>query len=101
LLVAIFDPNRAVEPRYLNYVVATKSGLVVTGILASETSTGLTILSADGKKHDLLRSDVDELAATGKSLMPEGMERDLPPQDVADLFSFLQRQWSSTVPATK
>jgi hypothetical protein len=36
-----------------------------------------------------LRSDLEALASTGKSLMPEGLEKDLPRQDLADLIAYL------------
>ena len=91
LLVAILDPNRAVEARYLNYVAVTKSGNLLTGILAQETGNSITLVAADGKRHDLLRTDLESLASTGKSLMPEGMEKELPPRDFADLIEYLKK----------
>ncbi|MFO0865910.1 MAG: PVC-type heme-binding CxxCH protein [Gemmataceae bacterium] len=91
LLVAILDPNRAVEARYLNYVAVTKSGKTLTGILAQETGNSITLVAADGKKHDVLRTDLESLASTGKSLMPEGLEKELPPRDFADLIEYLKK----------
>jgi putative membrane-bound dehydrogenase-like protein len=90
LLSAILDPNRAVEARYVNYLATTSAGVTVSGLLQGETSTTITLVAADGKKHDLLRKDIDELASTGKSVMPEGFEKELPPADMADLIAFLR-----------
>jgi putative membrane-bound dehydrogenase-like protein len=90
LLTAILDPNRAVETRYINYLATTKNGLSYNGILASETSTSITLVSADGKSHQLLRNELDELSSTGKSLMPEGLEKDLTPQDIADIIEHVR-----------
>ena len=90
LLTAILDPNRAVEARYVNYFAATKAGLTVSGLLQSETSTTITLVAADGKKHELLRKDLDELSSTGKSVMPEGFEKEIPPAAMADLLAFLR-----------
>lgn len=92
LLTAILDPNRAVEARYVSYLVVTKAGLNLTGVLTNETSTSITLVAADGKKHELLRKDIDELASTGKSAMPEGLEKDISPRDMADLLAFLRGQ---------
>src|SRR5262249_4530888 len=92
LLVAILDPNRAVEPRYIGYLAVTKSGLTLNGLLAAETSTSISLVSADGKKHDILRTDLEELSSTGKSAMPEGLEKELPHQDMADLIAFVRGQ---------
>jgi putative membrane-bound dehydrogenase-like protein len=95
LLIAILDPNRAVEQRYINYQAVTKKGQTLTGLIASETSTSIILLGADGKKHELLRSDIDELASTGKSVMPDGLEKDVPPQAMADLIAYIRSQGTS------
>jgi putative membrane-bound dehydrogenase-like protein len=90
LLIAILDPNRAVEARYLNYIAMLKNGQAVTGILASETGNSITLIAPDGKKHAIPRTDLDELVSTKKSLMPEGLEKDLKPQDLADVIAFVR-----------
>ena len=96
LLQEILDPNRNVDTRYTSYVAVTKSGLIRTGILSSESSASITLLATEGKQFSLLRTDLDELRGTGKSLMPEGMEKDLHPQSLRDLIEFLK---SVPVPA--
>ena len=95
LLQEMLDPNRNVDTRYISYVAATKAGLIRTGILSSESSNSVTLLAAEAKQFPLLRTDIDELRATGKSLMPEGMEKDLSHQAVADVIAFLK-----SLPAT-
>ncbi|MCI0640586.1 MAG: c-type cytochrome [Gemmataceae bacterium] len=90
LLAAILDPNRNVETRFVEYVAVTKAGVSLNGVLAGETSTSISIAAADGKRHDILRADLDELYSTGKSAMPEGVEKEIPPQDMADLLAFLR-----------
>jgi putative membrane-bound dehydrogenase-like protein len=90
LLEAILDPNRAVEARYVSYVAELKDGRVVVGILGAETGTSITLISAEGRSAVVLRSNLDRLTSTGKSLMPEGLERDLKPQDVADVIAYLK-----------
>ena len=92
LLVALFDPNRAVEAKFLNYTVATQDGRTLTGMLLAETGNSLTLVGQEGKQQIVLRSEIAEMAGTGKSLMPEGMEKDLPPQAVSDLVAFLSTQ---------
>jgi putative membrane-bound dehydrogenase-like protein len=89
LLTAILDPSMEVDSRYVEYMAATKTGRLFMGILASETATSITLRGQEGKDYALLRSDLDELRSTGKSLMPEGLERDLTRQDLADLIAFV------------
>jgi putative membrane-bound dehydrogenase-like protein len=89
MLIAVFDPNRAVEAKFLNYTAVTTDGVTYTGMLASEAGGSVTLLAADGKEVPLLRGDLEALVSSAKSLMPEGLEKDLAPQDVADLLAYL------------
>jgi hypothetical protein len=59
-------------------------------MLADESGGNLTLLDAEGKQHQILRRDLEELKASGKSLMPEGLEKDIPPEAMADLLSYLR-----------
>lgn len=88
LLIAVLDPNQAVDNRYVSYTAATTDGRVFSGILANESGGSITLAMQEGKNAVLLRSDIEELQATGKSLMPEGLERDLSRQDLADLLAY-------------
>ena len=97
LLTAILDPNRAVETKFIGYTAVTKGGRSHSGILSSESGGSVTLIGADGKTETLLRAELEELASSGKSLMPEGVEKDVPPQAMADLLAFL----TSTAPPRK
>jgi putative heme-binding domain-containing protein len=90
LLNAILDPSAAVEAKYLNFVAVTTAGRSVAGMLTTETATGLTFLAAEGKTETLLRAEIEELRSTGKSLMPEGLEKELSQQDLADVIEFVR-----------
>ncbi len=89
LLISILDPNQAVESKYVNYLVETNDGEKHTGIIMSETSTGITLASVDGKQRQILRRDIAELRSTGLSLMPAGLEQAITPADMADLFAYI------------
>lgn len=89
LLTHILDPNRYVAPNYVQYVVSDKGGRVYTGLIASETASSLTLRRAEGAEDTILRSQIDELAGTGKSLMPEDFASRLSHQEAADLVTFL------------
>jgi putative heme-binding domain-containing protein len=62
----------------------------VSGIMAEETPNSITLRGQDGREQTLLRSDIKELRSSGLSLMPEGLEAALQPQDMADLIAALQ-----------
>ena len=90
LLTAILDPNAAVEARYLGYTAITKSGNEYSGIITAETPNNLVLKSSDGTETPVLRTDLKELIGSGLSLMPEGLEAVLKPQDLADLLAWLR-----------
>jgi putative membrane-bound dehydrogenase-like protein len=91
LLQEILNPNKNVDSRYVGYLAVTRAGQTFTGVLAAETATSITLRGQDGKQEVILRADLDELVSTGRSLMPEGLERDLSRQDLADVIAFIRR----------
>ena len=88
-LVNLLDPNREVAPNFVAYVVESRSGDLLLGTLAAETATSVTVRQAFGKDSVVLRSDVKRIESQKMSLMPEGLEEGLKPQDVADLLEFI------------
>lgn len=89
LLIDILDPSREVDPRYLNYVARTLDGRLISGMIASETATSLILRRAEKAEDQLLRSEIEAIQATSKSLMPEGLEKQIKPQELADLIAYL------------
>jgi putative heme-binding domain-containing protein len=89
ILVSVLDPNREVNPTYLNYVALTEDGLTFTGMIASETATSITLKRAENQSDTVLRTEIEELVSTGKSIMPEGLEKQIPKQAMADLIEYL------------
>ena len=90
LIVSLLDPNRAIEARYLDYIVTTSDGRTLTGMLSTETATSITLLGQEGRAVTVLRNEIDELRSSGKSLMPEGLEKDMSPQDLADVLAYVR-----------
>jgi putative heme-binding domain-containing protein len=89
ILLNVLDPNREVNPQYLNYAVMTADGRQLTGLIAAETATSITLRRADNATDSVLRIDIEQLKSTGMSLMPEGMEKQIDQAAMADLLTFL------------
>lgn len=89
LLNQILDPNREVAPDFLSYIVELDDGRVVTGVIAEETATSLTLQRAEDQKDTILRQNIVQIISTGKSLMPEELEKKMTQQEMADLLRFL------------
>jgi putative heme-binding domain-containing protein len=90
LLGDILLPNRAIDNNYIGYNVRLLDGTVATGVLSAETSTSITLRQQGGKEAVISRSEIEELKSSGQSLMPEGLERQIPHQEMADLLSFIK-----------
>ena len=98
LLVDILHPSKEVSPDFVNYVVVTKQGQIFTGLLASDTAAAVRLRRNLGAEDTILRSEIEELRPDVKSIMPEGFEQKMTPQDLANLLEFLQRP--TPLPAT-
>ena len=90
LLIAMLDPNQAIDPRYQSYVAVLNDGRSLTGLIAEEAASNLTLLAAEGKRETVLRSEIEQIRSTGKSLMPEGFEQNASSEDVNNLWAWLQ-----------
>jgi putative membrane-bound dehydrogenase-like protein len=89
ILLNLLDPNREVNPQYLNYLVRMNDGRQLNGLIAAESASSVTLRRNEGATDTLLRIDIDDLKSSGLSLMPEGLEKQLDPQAVADLIAYL------------
>ena len=89
LLTHILDPNQYVLPNYLQYVVVDKSGRTYTGLLTAQTATSITLKKERDELLTILRGDIDEFVNSKKSLMPEGLEKEISLQAMADLIAYL------------
>jgi putative membrane-bound dehydrogenase-like protein len=86
----ILDPNAAVDTKYINHRLETKAGVVHVGIVATETDQHFTIKKTGGESVTINKSDVKAFRSLGTSLMMEGLENSMTPQELADLLAFLQ-----------
>ncbi len=89
LLSNVFDPSLVIGPAYQAVTVATKDGRVLTGLLAEDSKERIVLKVQGGKEEVIPRSEVEERKVSEVSLMPEDVEKQLQPQEIADLFSFL------------
>lgn len=91
LVTNFLDPNREVSPNFAIYLVETNDGRTLSGLIASETTGNVILKRADGGTDTVLRSEIKSLTSLGISLMPEGLEAAITPQQMADLIEFLKR----------
>ncbi len=99
MLVAILDPNRAVEDKFVNYALTTTDGSGVYGVIADESANTVTIRQADGSTRPVPRNEIATMSSSGISLMPEGFEKLLTKPQLTDLIAYLGTLGSKAAPA--
>jgi putative membrane-bound dehydrogenase-like protein len=90
LLVDIIDPNHRIDPQYLAYQVLTHDGQVYQGQLQAETSEAIVLMQPGGHQQTVLRTEIEQMKVGGRSLMPDGVEKDVTLEQMADLIEFLK-----------
>ncbi len=90
ILLDILSPNQAIDNNYVSYTVVTKDGRVETGFIATETASSITLKQPENKTQLILRQDIEELKSNGISLMPDGLEKNITIEQMADLISFVK-----------
>ncbi len=90
LLYDILDPNRRVDPQFTEYIVVTTDGRLFNGLMIAESTDSVTLRQPEGREQMILRTEIEELKTTNKSLMPEGVERDVSVEQMADVLEFLK-----------
>ncbi|WP_164103558.1 PVC-type heme-binding CxxCH protein [Candidatus Laterigemmans baculatus] len=96
VLVNLLDPNREVAPDYLEYLVLTDDGRTITGIVVAETAASITLRQPQGVEETVLRENIERMVSSGKSIMPEGLEEMIDPQQMADLLAYLLESQSGS-----
>lgn len=92
LLIHILDPSRSVEGNYRVYTVELADGRVLSGMLAGESRTAIEIVDTEAKRHAIPREDIEELVGSNKSVMPEGFEKQMTPDELTNLLEFLTQR---------
>ncbi len=74
---------------YLTYVVLTKGGENLVGLMADENARTITLRQANGNQMVVPRANIESVYPQTWSIMPEGFEEKLSLQGMADLLEYL------------
>ncbi|MHB0959737.1 MAG: PVC-type heme-binding CxxCH protein [Pirellulaceae bacterium] len=94
----ILDPSSEITVGYNAYNVLTTNGRIFSGVLISEAATSITLRAEQNQDSLILRQQIDEMTTSTISMMPENIEQEVSPQDVADLLGFLRQSWAAPLP---
>ncbi|GIW81802.1 MAG: L-sorbosone dehydrogenase [Gemmatales bacterium] len=90
LLANIVNPSAEIREGFETYVVITVDGRVIEGFLVDRDNQVVVLRGADGQNVTIPQKSIDEMSKKNKSLMPEQLLKDYSPQEIRDLFSYLQ-----------
>jgi putative heme-binding domain-containing protein len=90
LLVSLVDPSSVIRKEFLTYSARLDDGQVVSGLIAEQGAQQVTFFNAKAEKVLVPRSSIEELRESAVSLMPDNLYREFKPQELRDLFAYLQ-----------
>jgi putative membrane-bound dehydrogenase-like protein len=90
ILEAMIDPSKEIKEGFQGYTIVTDSGQVYNGLKVAETPQQVTLRDAQARDITVPRDEIEELAETKKSVMPEGVLAQLNYQQFIDLVAFLK-----------
>ena len=85
----IVDPSAVIREEYVTFVVETKDGRKLTGIIAEQDKQAVTLRDVEGRTKKIAREQIDDLRASPVSLMPEDQMKALTEVQIRDLFAYL------------
>jgi putative membrane-bound dehydrogenase-like protein len=90
IMVNILAPNLSISSGYAMWEVEQKNGEAFQGIISSETATAITLKNAAMETRTINRADIKTLKTVNISAMPNGLEKQIGQQQMADLLAFLK-----------
>ncbi|MBL9206784.1 MAG: c-type cytochrome [Opitutaceae bacterium] len=91
----IADPNAAINPDGVGYIITMKQGDTYVGTRLGESAYELQIAQPGGAVAKLNKSDIARTEPMTVSLMPAGLDKALTAGELRDLMAYLL-----TIPAT-
>ena len=86
---------------YQATTVLTKKGQSLTGLVAEDNAQRVVLKTQGGKLETIPRADIEEMFVSKLSMMPEDLEKQLKPQDIADLFAYITLDKHPSDPTAK
>jgi len=90
LMADILMPNLNIESGYEEYLVEGNDGQSITGILAKETPTTITLRRRKGEEDTVLRSSIKSMRSLSVSPMPEDLDKNVSVEQMADVIAYVK-----------
>jgi putative membrane-bound dehydrogenase-like protein len=90
ILINIVNPSAEIREGFEQVTIVMNDGRAVSGFRFDQDNQVIVLRGIDGHNVTVPRSQIDEIVAQPKSLMPEGLLNNLKDQEVRDLFAYLR-----------
>ncbi|MEW6160641.1 MAG: PVC-type heme-binding CxxCH protein, partial [Verrucomicrobiota bacterium] len=90
LLASLVDPSAVIRREFSSYDIETRDGRSLSGLLDATDGHRLTLVTSGGQRFEFSQAEIKTMRESELSLMPEGLLRDLKPQELRDLFRYLE-----------
>jgi putative heme-binding domain-containing protein len=90
ILESIVFPSSTIAQGFDQAALLTTDGRAISGIIASQTSDTIVVRDSSGAETRLRRDEVEEINRLPTSIMPDGLDRLMSPQEFRDLLAYLQ-----------
>ena len=88
----LFMPSMEIREGFGAYIVKTKGGQILTGLMDAQDAKGIVIKDMANNKTALKQTDIESMTASPVSLMPEGLTTGMSDADLKDFFAYLMRK---------
>ncbi|WP_152050886.1 PVC-type heme-binding CxxCH protein [Tautonia marina] len=85
----VLDPSLVIGASYQGTIVATADGRILAGLVEEDNDRRIVLKLQGGEREVIPRDQVEEVQVSPLSLMPENLEEQITPSEMADLFAFL------------
>jgi len=99
LFLDILHPSLQVAPDFAAYTITTTRDDILTGLITSENANGIVLRRPNLPDETIPRAQIKQVQASGRSLMPDGLETGLTPATLAHLLEFLRQPDPKLLPA--
>ena len=89
-LANIIDPNQSISHGFDLWNIVLANGESIQGVITDETPSSVTVRNANGQVNTIAREEIASQKALNMSAMPEGLEKEINHQQMADLIAFIR-----------
>jgi putative membrane-bound dehydrogenase-like protein len=89
LLADILEPSRSIAQHYETYQVERASGETLIGVIGEQSPTSITFRQGPGQSVTVRRSEIRQMSVAPQSTMPDALDQQVTPEDMADLLAWL------------